>query len=253
MTNGQLIGKQQAGAAMHIIRSIVKTSRARAIVLGLCLVLPTTGAIAQAPPRPAAPAAAVPAVAAPATPAPKCDATTPAAKAWLADNQWRYGNPDDPDPAKAKAARDAAFAAFNAIETGQSPWPNWFIPADSVLPAGTRFQMAMGPAQPTSISKYGQSDSEPGGWGTFNNIRTVQDVRDYLAVLPGFKPEIDRINTYVVVIPMPVQMGPVGPQIDTNSCSLLPGGWSQFTILAGRLDRIKYLALESSRKVADFR
>ena len=207
--------------------------------LALALALPSLALAQTAPPAP--------------PPTPKCDARTQAGEVWLAENQWRYGNPDDPDPAKAKAAREAALAAFHAIELQQSPWPNWFDPADSVLPTGTRFQMAMGPVQPTPISKYGQSDNEPGGWGTFNNIRTVKDVRDYLAVLPEFKPEIDRINTYVVVIPMPVQMGPVGPQVDTAGCTLLPGGWSQFTILADRPDRIKYLALESSRKIADFK
>ena len=174
---------------------------------------------------------------------PKCAPDSPAGQIWLSENQWRYGNPDDPDPQKAKEARDKAIAALNAIEVGQSPWPNWFDPADSVLPSGTRFQMAMSP---------GQADDRPGGWGTFNNIKTVQDVRDYLAVLPEFKPDIDRINTYVVVIAMPVQMGPVGPQIDSSKCTLLRGGWSQFNMLSSPPDRVKYLTLESSRRIADF-
>ena len=182
---------------------------------------------------------------------PACSATSAAGEAWLAENQWRYGNPDDPDPVKAKAASDAARAAFETIVDKQSPWPNWFEPADSALPVGTRFQMAMGPKDPTALSKYGQKDDEPGGWGTFNNIKTAKDVREYLAVLPEFKPEIDRINTYVVIIPMPVQMGPVGPQVEKNGCMLLPGGWSQFNIMADKLDRIKYLALESSRLLDD--
>lgn len=174
---------------------------------------------------------------------PKCAPDSPAGQIWLAENQWRYGNPDDPDPKKAKEAREKAVAALNAIEVGQSPWPNWFDPADSVLPSGTRFQMAM---------SAGQADDRPGGWGTFNNIKTVQDVRDYLAVLPEFKPDIDRINTYVVGIAMPVQMGPVGPQIDATKCTLLPGGWSQFNMLSSPPDRVKYFSLESSRKITDF-
>lgn len=47
-------------------------------------------------------------------------------------------------------------------------------------------------------------------------------------------------------------MGPVGPQVEKKGCTLLPGGWSQFNILANRGGRMKYLQLESSRKFADF-
>lgn len=147
------------------------------------------------------------------------------------------------------AASDAAQAEtpFLAIVAGRSPWPDWFVPAESHLDPGTRFQMAMGPKQPTKITKYGQQDNEPGGWGTFNNIKNVEDVREYLAVLPEFKPEIDRVNAYVVVIPMPVKVGPVGPQVNPDGCTLYSGGWSQFEISAGRGQRMQYLQLESSR------
>lgn len=178
---------------------------------------------------------------------PYCAETTPAAAEWLAENQWRFGKADDPDKQKADAAKKAAMAAFAAIVAGRSPWPDWFVPAESHLDPGTRFQMAMGPKQPTKITKYGQEDTDPGGWGTFNNIGDPEDVRTYLAVLPEFKPEIDRVNTYVVVIPMPVKVGPVGPQVNPEGCTLYAGGWSQFEISAGRGQRMQYLQLESSR------
>lgn len=178
---------------------------------------------------------------------PSCAANLLAAKEWFAENQWRFGNPGDPNKQKAAAAKKAAMAAFEPIVAGLSPWPDWFVPAEPHLDPGTRFQMAMGPKQPTKITKYGQSDTESGGWGTFNNIKNVDDVREYLAVLPEFKSEIDRVNTYVVIIPMPVKVVPVGPQVNPQGCSLYPGGWSQFEISAGRGERMQFLQLESSR------
>lgn len=230
------------------------TYRHYGVVLIMALAAPLSAAIAntdaaleQQDPAASANTSANTSAAAPKS----CPIESPAGEKWLAENQWRYGNPDDPDPKKAKAARQAAAQAFETIVTGQSPWPNWFEPSDAALKVGTRFQMAMGPKDPTPVSKYGQKDDEPGGWGTFNNIRTKEDVRQYLAVLPEFKPEIDRINTYVVIIPMPVKMGPVGPQVEKDGCYLLPGGWSQFNILSDRVDRMKYLQLESSRKFDD--
>jgi hypothetical protein len=176
-----------------------------------------------------------------------CAETTPAAEEWLVENQRCFGNVADPDKQKADAAKKAAMAAFEAIVAGRWPWPDWFVPAESHLDPGTRFQMAMGPTQPTKVTKYGQPDTDPGGWGTFNNIKNVEDVREYLAVLPEFKPEIDRVNIYVVVIPMPVKVGPVGPQVNPDGCTLYAGGWSQFEISAGRGQRMQYLQLESSR------
>ncbi|MEI9851591.1 MAG: hypothetical protein WDN24_12945 [Sphingomonas sp.] len=113
--------------------------------------------------------APLPAASQTAAPAPACDATSvdsPPGRIWWAEQRWRY-------------ASDAAAAdAYRQLVTGQSPWPSWFVPTVpnpplAVLPVGTRFQMAMAPTQ---------KDDAPGGWGTFDNIADVEDVREFLAV-----------------------------------------------------------------------
>lgn len=137
---------------------------------------------------------------------------------WWAQQRWRYANDDE------------AIAAYTTLAVGTagetSPWPNWFVPPlpqppQTILPVGARFQMAMSP---------NKTDSEPGGWGTFDNIATVADVRDFLAVQRKFKPEIDRVITWEVIRPLPVFVGPVGPQVDTETCRYLPGRWSQIKL-----------------------
>jgi hypothetical protein len=151
-------------------------------------------------------------------------------KAWWAQQRWRY------------ASDAAATAAYTTIVTGQSAWPNWF-PGDgtqSVLPVGTRFQMAMSPGQP---------DDKPGGYGTFDNIRSVEDVREYLAVQVVFKPAIDHVVTYEVTNPLPVAIGPVGPQVDPKLCALLPGRWSQFQMLVMRSNEMDYIKAIDSRPI----
>src|SRR5690606_30953345 len=103
------------------------------------------------------------------SPAPACDAssvTSPPGKTWWAENRWRYA--DDA----------SATAAYQALVSGKSPWPNWYTPPlvaapTTVLPVGTRFQMALAP---------GQAETSPGGWGTFDYIADVEDAREYLAV-----------------------------------------------------------------------
>ena len=147
---------------------------------------------------------------------------------WWAEQRWRYATDAD------------AEAAYKAIAVGQSPWPNWFTPPQAMLPPGTRFQMAMAPGQP---------DDQPGGFGTFDRIDDVADVREYLAVLVEWKPAVDRVVTYEVVAPIDVRTGPVGPQVDPKRCALLPGRWSQFQMLVPPAERMRHLKVIDVRPI----
>lgn len=153
---------------------------------------------------------------------------SPPGRDWWAQQRWRY------------TSDAAAQAAYAALATGRPPWPDWFAGAQSMLAPGTRFQMAMAPDQP---------DDLPGGFGTFDNIQTVEDVRDYLAVLIEWKQAVNRVVTFEVIHALPVQTGPVGPQIDPATCRLLPGRWSQFQMLVAKDDRMWYLKVVEVRPI----
>lgn len=130
-----------------------------------------------------------------------------AGKAWWAGNRWRY------------ASDEAAASAYRRLAEEASPWPDWYRPYETILPPGTRFQMAIGGAQ---------TPDQPGSFGTFDRIESVADVREDLAVRSDWKPLVDRVVTYEVVRELPVLVGPIGPQVDPGMCALLPGRWSQF-------------------------
>lgn len=147
---------------------------------------------------------------------------------WMESYGWRY--PDDV----------AAEAAYGELVTGQSPWPSWFTPALSWLPQGTLFQMALGTGQPTD---------RPGGFGTFDNILNVAEIREYLAVLQVWKPDIDRVATYRTTQQMVAMIGPIGPQVDAETCELLPGRYSQFQMVVPPQDRMNYLELVGVRAI----
>lgn len=159
---------------------------------------------------------------------------------WSESYGWRYDTSTDPDPAKRAADNLANRAkAYTALVTGQSPWPDWFVPDITLLQPGTLFQMAMSPAAQ-------QPDDRPGGFGTFDDIVNVAEVREDLAVLQKWKPDVSRVNTYRVTEILPVHVGPIGPQVDPDACELLPGRYSQFEMLVPREDRMHYLELVST-------
>ncbi|MEL6529196.1 MAG: hypothetical protein AAFQ27_04495 [Pseudomonadota bacterium] len=173
-----------------------------------------------------------------------CDATSldsVPGRAWNEAYGWRFNTSTDSDPKKrAEQNRANREAAYTALVKGQSPWPSWFTPSISVIRPGTRFQMAM---------SKGQRDDQPGGFGTFDEIDTVNEVREDLAVLLAWKADVDRINTYVVTDLMMAHVGPIGPQVDPKACKLLPGRFSQFEMLVRRDDRMKYIKFVSSEKL----
>ncbi|MDB5707002.1 MAG: hypothetical protein JWN66_4118 [Sphingomonas bacterium] len=147
---------------------------------------------------------------------------------WWTEQRWRYATDAD------------ATAAWQAIAGGADPWPDWFIAPGQELAIGTRFQMALG---------KGQSETSPGGFGTFDNIASVRDVRRYLAVQYAWKPEIDRVVTYEVTKALPVKIGPVGPQADPHGCRWLPGRWSQLQMTVPAPNRIDYLRVVAVRPI----
>ena len=150
---------------------------------------------------------------------------SPPGRAWLKWQGWRY------------ASEAEAEAAYAALVRGQSPWPDWYAPYETILAVGTRFQMAVG----------GDSSAErPGGFGTFDNVENVADVRSGLAVKKEWKPAVTGVVTFEVTRPLPVRIGPVGPQVDGGACRLLVGRWSQFQMLVPPAERLSYI-----RKIAE--
>ena len=181
------------------------------------------------------------------TAAQTCDASSLSSvpgKAWSEDYGWRYDTSTSEDPEqRTKENLEKRAAAYRDLVENTSPWPTWFTPSVSILMPGTLFQMAMGP-------KEEQPDNWPGGFGTFDDIRTVNEVRDDLAVIWKWKKKIDRVNVYRVKEVLPVHVGPIGPQVDPDSCRLLPGRFSQFEMLVPTKDRMHYIELVSSHPIA---
>ena len=153
---------------------------------------------------------------------------SPPGRAWWAQNRWRF------------QSNEAAAAAYRRLADvpDPSPWPDWYRPYETTLAPGTRFQMAIG---------GGQTPDQPGSFGTFDRIESVEDVRGALAVRSDWKPQVDRVVTYEVVRPPPVEIGPIGPQVDPGLCALLPGRWSQFEV------KVDKTALPSYLKVLEVR
>ena len=155
---------------------------------------------------------------------------SPPGRAWWDQHRWRYQS----DEAAAAAYRQLADVP------DPSPWPDWYRPYETMLPPGTRFQMAIG---------GGQTPDQPGSFGTFDRIGSVEEVREDLAVRSDWKPQVDRVVTYEVVRALPVRIGPIGPQVDPKLCVLLPGRWSQFQALVEKGTLRGYLKVLEVRAI----
>lgn len=153
---------------------------------------------------------------------------SPPGRKWLKTNAWRF------------ESQAAAADAYARVANDASPWPDWYVPYAAELKPGTRFQMAIGGTQ---------TENMPGKFGTFDDIRSVKDVRKFLAVRGDWKPEVDRAVTYEVVKPLPVLIGPIGPQVDPGTCRLLPGRWSQFAMQVEPSTRMQYLRVLAVRPI----
>jgi hypothetical protein len=138
-------------------------------------------------------------------------------------------------------SRAEASAAYKRLKNEQSPWPDGFTPSATELPAGTRFEMALSPSQPST---------RPGAFGTFSSIHDVNFVRNNLAVKYAWKPEIDRVVTYELTRPTFIKSGPIGPQIDLNLNRVLPGGGDiQLQLLMAPSDRMNHLKIIGEKRI----
>lgn len=154
--------------------------------------------------------------------------SSPAGQQWYRDQGWRFHSVE------------AAAVHYARLADEASPSPDWFTPVSRTLPPGTRLQMAIGGSQ---------TPEQPGRFGTFDYIDDFEEVRDELAVWMDWKPQVDRVVTYEVTRDLSVNVGPVGPQVDAQSCRLLPGRGSQFQMLVPDTERMNYLRVVSVRPI----
>jgi len=125
-----------------------------------------------------------------------------------------------------------AAAAYDNLKVGKSPWPIGVTPTPGTIKAGQKIRMAMSPGQPAN---------RPGGWATTDAIPDANTVREKLAVTKEFKPELSHVQEYEVIKDIPVNTGPVGPQVDAITGEYLPGGGSQIQMTVNPADRMDYL------------
>src|SRR5699024_1753412 len=126
---------------------------------------------------------------------------------------WNEFLENNPSSDLNKSAED-----YIKLITDTNPWPEGQPGVPNTLPTGTKVRMAMA---------SGQSDLKPGGWATLDEITSIDDVRNDLAVMREFKGDIDRINIYEVIEELPIMEGKVGPQIDLLDNVYLSGGGNQ--------------------------
>lgn len=95
---------------------------------------------------------------------------------------------------------------------GTNPWLEGSEIISTGAPKDCYINMALAPGQ-----------TRPGGWGTFDNIPDVSYVRNNLAVIPEFKPEVGYVQRYLVPEGTQIQIGTVGSQ-EYNGVKYLGGG-----------------------------
>ncbi len=116
------------------------------------------------------------------------------------------------------------------------PWGNGAVLESMPVPkGGIVVEMAMSPGQ-----------INPGGWATQEHIPNVDYVRDKLAVIPEFKPEISHVQRFHIPEGVQIQTGPVGPQVSGGR--LYPGGGTQIQIL-NYIDRSRLIPLGEARTI----
>ena len=120
--------------------------------------------------------------------------------------------------------------------TSLNPWGSGASLESALTPkGGITVEMAMSPGQ-----------TSPGGWSTVDHIPDVNYVRNQLAVIPGFKPEISHVQQFHIPEGIRIQTGPVGPQIYGGV--RYPGGGSQIQIL-NYADRARLSPTGEPRKI----
>ncbi|QBY27958.1 PAAR-like domain-containing protein [Citrobacter rodentium] len=120
--------------------------------------------------------------------------------------------------------------------TSLEPWGTGATLNSIQIPkGGIIVEMAMSPGQST-----------PGGWATLDHIPDVNYVRNELAVIPEFKPEISHVQKFYIPEGVQIQTGSVGPQVSGGK--IYPGGGTQVQILNYR-DRAKLVPVGKPRKI----
>lgn len=94
--------------------------------------------------------------------------------------------------------------------------------------------------------------TDQGVFDTMSNTKDKNFVRDKLVVKENWKPEINRVNTYEVVKPLPANVGEVGPQVDIPADRYLKGGSDQIEMLVEPRDRMDYIKLIDSRRIEEW-
>lgn len=149
-------------------------------------------------------------------------------RTWMTNHRWRY------------ASEARAEAAYQALLTRDSRWPDWHQVNVVTLPAGLRFQMALA---------AGQAPDHPGAFGTFDRITSAGFVRRELGMKDGAGPAIDRAVTYEVTSPLSADVGTAAPQIDAQGHRYLPGGASQLEITIPAGERMQHLRVIQVRPI----
>ncbi|MDD2402837.1 MAG: hypothetical protein PHD60_11675 [Clostridia bacterium] len=112
---------------------------------------------------------------------------------------------------------------------GSNPWIDGGEIISMKAPKNFKINMAMA-----------ENQTRPGGWGTLDRIFDVDYVRNNLAVTPEFKPDVSKVQQYLVPEGTRIQIGKVGAQ--TYNGKKYPGGGSQIQIL-NYSDREKLIPL----------
>ncbi len=89
--------------------------------------------------------------------------------------------------------------------------------------------------------EHGQDIKWIGGFGTTDEIPNKSYFRNQLAVKEEWKEELDRVVTFRVIKPLPILLGPVGPQVDAKTNTYLSGGGSQIAMQINPKKRGDYL------------
>ncbi len=128
-------------------------------------------------------------------------------------------------------SRQLAPPRLNPTTSGSPVFPG---PA----PKGTQIDMAMAPGQ-----------TRPGGFGTPDIIPDTNFVRNELAVIPEFKPEIGFVQRFEVPEGAFVQFSEVGPQVSKMAGRTFPGRGRQLEIL-NFADRQRLVPVGPPRPIA---
>ena len=131
--------------------------------------------------------------------------------------------------------KDVAEIKLLPQTTTKNPWLQNAEIISIKTPKDCYINMALAPGQ-----------NRPGAWGTFDNITSIDYVRNKLAVTPEFKPQISYVQKYLIPKGTRIQIGIVGSQ-EYNGIIYLGGG-TQVQIL-NYMDRLELIPIGDKIKI----